>query len=163
MPKPSGPTPNARSKAYLEAEGYIVAKVEQTKKFPDKKKRRCQVCGNVPVITILVDAFNFGDLLYFGKGEIGLVQSTSRANQSSRVTKVLGLIEARGWLEAGGKIFVHGWALEGESGRRKRWTVTIQEIGLDALESPSTASLTHEVTSDTETPEDDILPFDEPF
>jgi len=129
--KPKGPTPRARSKTYLESLGYVVTPVEQAVKFPDRNKRRCQVCGNTPVITILRDAFNFGDLLAYRPGEIALIQTTSTANQASRVAKILGLIEADGWLKANGKIFVHGWALEGARGTRKRWTVTIQEIRLD--------------------------------
>jgi hypothetical protein len=118
-------TPRQRSKQFIEASGYIVTPVEQMVKFPDNKKPRCGACHRGQDITILKDAFQFGDFLYCGNGEIGLCQTTSKDNISSRINKILGLNEPKVWLESGGKIVVHGWAKQG-----RFWMVTIQEITL---------------------------------
>ena len=118
--------PTARSKQYLEKRGFTVCKVEQRIKFP---------VSNRPGVegSILRDAFGFGDLLYMGHGIIGLCQSTSGQNKASRVQKILGLSEARKWLECGGKILVHGWAKRGPKGKRKLWSAGESTISLPSI------------------------------
>jgi hypothetical protein len=122
--------PTARSKQYLEKQGFIVCKVEQRVKFPIPGK---EVQGNY-----LKDAFGFGDLLFMGNGVIGLCQSTSGGNKASRVQKILGLSETKEWLKCGGKILVHGWAKRGPRGGRKLWSAGEAQISLasdNSLES----------------------------
>jgi hypothetical protein len=107
----------SRSRHHLEALGYVVTDVEQKVKYLG--------------MTILRDAYGFGDLLFCGNGQIGLCQSTSTHNLNQRVEKILSINEADTWLRSGGKIIVHGWQKEREQGtRRKVWTVTTQEIHL---------------------------------
>lgn len=112
--------PTARSKQYLEKQGYTVCKVEQKIKFP--------IPGKGVAGTILRDAFNFGDLLYMGNGVIGLCQSTVGAKRANRISKIQTLTEARKWLECSGKILVHGWAKRGPKGGRKVWSPREAEL-----------------------------------
>lgn len=116
--------PTARSKQLLEKQGYIVTRVEQKVRFPNRE-------NPLRPITMNKDAFGFGDLLYCGNGEIGLCQSTSRSNIAARVGKILDLTETRVWLQAGGKIIVHGWAKQGARGGRKTWQANEKTISLD--------------------------------
>jgi hypothetical protein len=41
-------TPQQRTRDNLTARGYLVGTVEKKKKFPDKKKRPCKMCGHSP-------------------------------------------------------------------------------------------------------------------
>jgi hypothetical protein len=73
------------------------------------------------------------DILYFHPttGEVGLCQTTTRANQSSRIAKAKGLVAVQGWVNHH-KFVVHGWKLTGPRGaKRKTWEVQVTELGTE--------------------------------
>jgi len=127
-------TPTQRSLDYLRKQGFIANVVEQTIHFPDREHP-----GKMKMFKR--DLFNLFDILAAapGKGIIG-VQTTSRSNQQARIQKIMGTREADIWLEAGGQIHVHGWALAGARGKRKLWEVSVHIMGRDEVASASEAS-----------------------
>jgi hypothetical protein len=130
----------ARSKRWLEKQGWTVGGTEQIVRIPPRFP------GDKPKM-FKRDLFNFSDMACFkpinfirtapgirafAEGQDGgtmLVQTTTTANQSARVTKIKGIPEAEGWLRAGGRIQVHGWRQKG--GKGGRWLLTVQEVGID--------------------------------
>lgn len=130
----------ARSKRWLEKQGWIVGGTEQIVRIPPRFP------GDKPKM-FKRDLFNIADMACFkpinflrtapgirsfAEGQDGgtmLVQSTTTSNQAARVTKIKGIPEAEGWLRSGGRIQVHGWRQKG--GKGGRWILTVQEIGLD--------------------------------
>jgi hypothetical protein len=72
------------------------------------------------------DAFGFGDILCFRGHETILVQTTSRANVSARIKKILDIPEAHAWASgAARRIIVHGWGKKGGKDKRKLWECTV--------------------------------------
>lgn len=109
----------AKTVADFRKRGYVVAAVERQKRFPDRKKRRCNQCGNVPQIGIRHDLWNCFDLLACRPDppHLVLLQVTSASNHAIRRTKVLTSPEARFWLVAGGSICIQSW----RKGEDRRW------------------------------------------
>lgn len=167
----------ARSKRWLEKQGWTVGGTEQIVRIPPRFP------GDRPKM-FKRDLFNMFDLVAFNPAEINTkaaeevvdfydrnatmiprahhiqsiiakhhiggivgVQSTTVSNQAERVTKIQGIPEAEGWLKSGGRIQVHGWKQKG--GKGGRWILTVQEIGLDE-EFPGT--LKSEEKSATDAP-----------
>jgi hypothetical protein len=129
-------TPTARSMKYFRDLGCIVAGVEKTLHMP-----------NAP-FPMKRDCFGFGDLLVvlpIGCG-ISLVQVTDISSMSARRNKIVKGIakdlenpkrvaeaiaardNARAWLAAGGRIFLHGWGKRGPRGEKKKWVLREEEI-----------------------------------
>jgi hypothetical protein len=118
-------TPSARSMDWLRKNGWIVCRVEQRLRIPGAPFPRT------------LDAFNFGDLLGAHPDQgVALFQVTSTGHLAHRETKILGLDVSRKdtrkvaicWLEAGGRVILHGWAKRGPRGKVKRWQLTEWEI-----------------------------------
>lgn len=110
----------AKTVDYFREKGYVVAPVERRKRFPDRKRHRCSVCGNVPMIDVRHDLWNCFDLLACKPDHppnLVLIQTTSAANHAARRTKVLTSAEARFWLQAGGAICIQSW----KQGAGRRW------------------------------------------
>ena len=116
----------ARSKEFLEKQGYIVANTEKDQRLPKKNP----VTGQVTWIVFKQDLFGFGDLIAFHPDKPGclIVQTTTRDNQASRITKILGIPEHRIIMAAGNQIHVHGWAKVGPRGKAKTWQVTVTDM-----------------------------------
>lgn len=114
---------------YFRARGYVVASVERHKRFPDRKKRQCFACGNLPQIGIRSDLWNCFDLLACSPDppRLILLQTTSAANHASRRTKVLTSPEARFWLQAGGEICIQSW----KQGAGRRWLSREEWLSVD--------------------------------
>ena len=113
-------TPTTRSIEWLQAYGWTVDVVER----------------RVPHAFITHDAFGFGDLLCFksfpdrGQGPwIALVQTTTGSNMAARRTKILAESRARLWLQAGGRILLHGWR-KISKGPLKTWEVREEWVEL---------------------------------
>lgn len=124
----------AKTVEYFRRGGYVVAPVERQKRFPDKRKRRCNVCGNVPLIGIRHDLWNCFDLLACKPTSLQnhlpklvLIQTTSAANHAMRRTKVLCSPEARFWLLAGGSICIQSW----RKGADRRWHSRDEWLSVD--------------------------------
>jgi len=108
-----------RSMAEFQKRGYIVANVERRKSFPNKNKRRCSLCGQVPLLNIAVDMFNAIDFIAFrplsiyepimNKGAIVFVQTTDRTSHSKRRNKILASAECKFAVLSGIQICIQSW------------------------------------------------------
>ena len=107
-------TPTQRSLKFMRQKNYVAEVVERWN----------------PHARVRQDLFNFIDVLCIRPGEIVGVQTTTVANQSARIAKIKASAFASIWIEAGGKIVVHGWSkkLVKRGGKAKRWTVTETEV-----------------------------------
>lgn len=106
-------SPTQRSLELLRKRGYLAQVVERWNQYARVRQ----------------DVFGFGDILACGgcvagmTKEIVLVQTTTSTNMAARQKKIEAEPKALCWLQAGGKIIVHGWALRGARGKPKRWQV----------------------------------------
>lgn len=132
-------TPQQRTRDNLTARGYLCGTVEGKKRFPDRKKHACKACGHVPMIEISVDLWNIFDLVAIkplpeyeqDHHAPVFVQTTSRANHSTRRNKILGSMEAKLVLLSGARILLQSWG----QNEKKRWECRDEWIGLDQFES----------------------------
>ena len=100
-------TLTARSKSYLQEQGYTVALVEHYNAFTKRKH----------------DLFGCIDLLAIGHGQTLAIQVTSKSNLSSRKKKVEETEAYPEMLRSGWMIVLHGWYKE-----NNRWK--LKEIQL---------------------------------
>jgi hypothetical protein len=136
-------TPQQRTRENLTARGYLVGTVEGKKRFPDRKKHACRACGHVPMIEISVDLWSVFDIVaihprtharaFFRESGLSVdpvvfVQTTSRANHSTRRNKILGSMEAKLVLLSGARILLQSWSQDYAGGR---WEVRDEWITLD--------------------------------
>lgn len=115
-------SPSSSSNKYLLARGFSVQKVEQT----------------IPHTFIKRDVWG-GDFLAMKAGwGTALVQVTAgggsgKSNLYARYRKILGIVEAKIWLECGNRFLLHGWSGAGENAQ-----LTEIEITLADFENPKT-------------------------
>jgi len=117
-------SPTQRSLAYLRRRGALCAVVERFNAFvtrPDGGKG------------VRMDLWSFGDILAVEPGRRGalLIQVCHVGDQARRLEKIKSpkvWAKAKVWLAAHNRIEVHGWAIRGAQGTRKRATVTITEV-----------------------------------
>lgn len=107
-------TPQLRSRKDLTDRGYLVSTVEQSKRFPDRKKKPCNCCKRPYLIEVKVDMWNIFDLVAVHpqyEREIVFVQVTgdSGGNHAARRNKILGSMEAKLVLLSGAKILIQSW------------------------------------------------------
>lgn len=127
--------PQARSLLWLRKQGFVCESVEKIKRFPNKLKRACPVCHQQPMITSRADLFGFADILAVHPllKEVWLLQVTDRAHAANRIAKMTVDPKVAPNVKAaqasGIRTAVHSWALQGDRGTRKRWTLKIQEVG----------------------------------
>ncbi len=86
-------SPTARSMALLRKRGLVPAQVERWNAWAKVRH----------------DAFGIFDVIAIGDGYILGVQSTTLDHLGERKTKLFASPHTRLWLEAGGKIELHGW------------------------------------------------------
>lgn len=136
-------TPQQRTRDNLTARGYLVGSVERRKKFPDRKKGPCRACGHQPMIEISSDLWEIFDIaalrpyethngLRTVASDIVFVQTTSRANHSTRRNKILGSMEAKLVLLSGARILLQSWSQKAAGGR---WECHDEWITLKEFES----------------------------
>lgn len=84
----------------------------------------------VPKCFIKQDLFGFADIIAINADETYLVQTTSSANFSARLQKILACQAAKVWgpLENAGHILLHGWSKKGARGKRKLWELREQTV-----------------------------------
>ena len=100
-------SPTSRTKKMLQNLGYTVAITERWNQWAKIRQ----------------DLFGFIDLIAIRKNEIVGVQTTTMANKGARVDKILGLPEAKYWLESGAKIQVICWRK-----LKAGWTPDLHEV-----------------------------------
>lgn len=111
-------SPTVQSLKHLRKQGYVVQVVERWNQWA----------------RIRQDFAGFADLIAFRKSkktDIVAIQTTSTGNISSRYKKVLACDNAIVWIQAGGKITLHGWSKKGPRGKMKRWTLTERQITIE--------------------------------
>jgi hypothetical protein len=142
-------TPQQMTRNNLTARGYLVGSVERRKKFPDRKKGPCRVCGNQPMIEISSDLWEIFDIvavrpnssavdLTAGNYCLVFVQTTDRTSHAKRRNKILGSMEAKLVLLSGARILLQSWDQAREDGRRVvggRWECKDEWITLKDFES----------------------------
>lgn len=106
-------SPTQRSLAYLREQGMTVAIVERWNAFAKIRQ----------------DLFGFIDLVALcpRNGIIG-IQTTTKVNMQARVNKILAENKSKLWLEAGGRIIVHGWKKPGKRDKTRKWFCSQIEI-----------------------------------
>jgi len=133
-------TPQQRTRENLTERGYLVGSVERRKKFPDRKKGPCKACGHQPMIEISSDLWEIFDIVAihpqwehpaYRAYPLVFVQTTSRANHSTRRNKILGSMEAKLVLLSGARILLQSWALNDKN----RWEARDEWIELKDFES----------------------------
>lgn len=105
-------TPTQRSLKLLRDAGYTPGIVE---KFNAYAKVRQDFLGGIDIIAIK-------------EGEILGVQTTSDTHVADHIAKILAEPRILLWLQAGGRMVVHGWGKKGPRGKRKVWTCRRVEI-----------------------------------
>jgi len=98
-------TPTARTLQYLRSKGYVADVAERWNSYSRTRK----------------DLLGIADVVAAGPGGILAVQATTSGNLAARCTKIAPLVEAKAWLQAGGRLIVMGWAKQGPRGKRKTW------------------------------------------
>lgn len=109
-------SPTQRSLKLLRETGWIPEVVERWNAYTKTRK----------------DLFGCIDIVALRHGELAGIQTTS-ASGSSRIAKIKAEPRMVSWLEAGGTLYVHGWAKRGARGKRKTWTCRVVPITLDML------------------------------
>jgi hypothetical protein len=119
----SSPTQLSLNK--LRKDGYTVSLVE--KWVP-------QTPAGFKGAIIRKDVWGFGDILAvkISESSVVLVQTTSKANISSRLNKIKQIPEAGIWLASGNRILVHGWAQKKGS---NRWLCKEIEVSFEVIEA----------------------------
>ncbi len=110
-------SPTARSLQLLRKYGFTADVCERYNSFTKQRK----------------DLFNFVDVVAMNGTGILAIQSTSATNQSARTKKILAEPQAKEWLNAGGRIFVHGWGRYklARGSKAVRWKCNEIEITLE--------------------------------
>ena len=127
----AGKTPQQRTRDYLTERGWLVATVERRKRFPDRKKHQCAVCGNRPMIEISSDLWEIFDLVaVHPEKSCGclFVQTTSRVHHATRRNKILASMEAKLVLLSGHLILLQSWR---QSAEYSRWQAVDEWITID--------------------------------
>jgi len=101
------PHTNARSKNYLEGQGYKAFIVEKFVTFANKR----------------FDFAGFADILAFRSDKMGVlaVQATTGNHVQDHIQKLGANAHLEAWLHAGNRLIIHVWAKRGERGERKLW------------------------------------------
>lgn len=106
-------SPTARSLEQLRNNGWICQVVERWNAFARVRQ----------------DLFGFIDIVAIcpHRGIVG-VQSTTASNASARIAKIKAEPKAQIWLNAGGRIIVHGWKKNGKRHEKPRsWSCEVTE------------------------------------
>jgi len=85
----------------------------------------------VPRVFITRDLFNCIDIVAIADHAILGIQATSGTNHAARRAKILAEPRALQWLQAGARFEVWSWSKRGPRGKRKLWTLRVQEIRVE--------------------------------
>lgn len=106
--KKSSTSPTKRTMDLCRKQGLTVQVVERWNQFAKVRQ----------------DLFGFIDLVAMGNGSLMGIQSTSATNMAARIAKIKLEPLAKQWLDAGGRIIVHGW----KQAKNKRWECRETEL-----------------------------------
>ncbi len=63
-----------------------------------------------------------------GTGGILAIQACAGSSHANRMTKIRAELKTHSWLQAGGKFEVWSWAKQGARGKRKIWTLRVEQV-----------------------------------
>lgn len=126
--RPRRVLPAQRTLEYLRKHGMTAQVVERLIRPPT-------IPGRFTRPPFYQDLFGFIDIVALQPTFYGVlgVQTTTVANQASRLTKIADEPRAQLWLEHANRIWVVGWSKKGKRGERKLWTPTVTEVTLENL------------------------------
>lgn len=105
-------SPTARTLTRCKKHGWEAAVVER---FNFYTKRKNDLFGVIDIIAIT------------DSGILG-IQATDGSNHSHRIEKILAEPRVAKWIAAGGRLEVWSWAKQGAKGKRKLWTLRVEDI-----------------------------------
>lgn len=117
-------SPSARSLAFLRSQGWTGDVVERWIGGGGFKVRK-DFCGYADLVALKPDGHGHPIAI--------AVQATSGTNVTHRLSKMRGIPAAIEWLDAGGRIEIHGWAKRGKRGERKTWQVRLLVVTRESL------------------------------
>jgi hypothetical protein len=85
----------------------------------------------VPHTTFRLEHDNSGRTLHIPQqlvASIALVQATSDSNRAGHRTKIMESKHFAPWIKAGGRVFLATAGSRKEKGKRRKWTVTVEEL-----------------------------------
>lgn len=110
-----GASPSARTLAECRKRGWIAQVVERFNSYTNR----------------LVDLFGVIDVVVITPTGILGIQATSGDNHASRRVKIFDEPRAKAWLQAGAALQVWSWSKRGSSGKRKLWTLRVEDIRVE--------------------------------
>ena len=148
-----------RTLELLRSKGYLCETVEKWKRFPDRKRRRCHACGNIPLIGVKTDLFNFADILAIKNGVV-LVQVTSASNHAGRRNKILSSAEAKLCIMNDVLILIQSWRKV-----QNRWQAVDEWLEYDQFDVnlPNSISELYELRQKEKQQKEDDFPPGKPY
>jgi hypothetical protein len=136
-------TPTARTLAECRKRGWIAQVVEQT--IPRTFIKR-DLFGIIDIIAVTPPTAGVPDACQceaWGEqecacggyqdmmghpGRIIGIQATSGSNHAARITKAKSEPRLAHWVAAGARFEIWSWAKQGARGKRKKWTLRVEEV-----------------------------------
>ena len=121
-------SPTARSLAELRKRKWPAGVVEKFVRFPPPGHHvdLFGVLDIVAIVTMVHDAYQLAaEQPLRGAATVG-IQACAGADVGRRRKKILAEPRARQWVEAGNRLELWSWALQGARGKQKRWLLRVE-------------------------------------
>lgn len=105
-------SPTARSLAQLREWGCEAQVVERYNRFA---KRRIDLFGVIDIVAL------------YPTNIVG-IQACAGSSHAARMSKIRSEPRVAMWLAAGGRLQVWSWSKRGARGKRKKWTLRVEEV-----------------------------------
>lgn len=130
--KPSKKRPTARTLELLRNSGHTASVVERWVTIPGHPGGgvRQDLYGGIDVVAIV-------------DGVITGIQcgSNNGGGHSNHKKKLLAEPRMLEWINAGARLIIHSWALQGPAGKAKRWLCRMEELTAEDFEQPAELNL----------------------
>lgn len=127
-----GTSPTARTLAECRKRGWIAGVVEQFVRFPPPG-HKVDLFGVIDIVAVVPPEPDYDCLDVDGNtrmrpGAILAIQATAGAGgaHAARRAKILAEPRARQWVDAGARLELWSWALQGDRGKAKRWKLRVE-------------------------------------
>lgn len=111
-------SPTARCLDECRRVGWTAGVVEKFVRFPAPGHR--------------VDLFGVIDIVAMTTYAIIGIQASPGSRHAAHRDKILAEPRARTWIGSGGQLQLWSWSQRGDVGKRKRWTLRVEEFSLDS-------------------------------
>lgn len=159
-----GTSPTARTLAECRKRGWIAQVVEKFVRFPPPG-HLVDLFGVLDIVAIVPARYDA--VLIYGQqprviepGYILGIQATANSGglHARRRAKILAEPRMRQWLEAGARLELWTWALQGARGKAKRWTLRVEVFTVDQWRSPDGGTSSGAVVSQGGGPSPTLAP-----